>query len=127
MSNISKAGVVSASGNREIVTLSQTLTGVGATDWVRFVNTQIVAQVSGVATAITAVVERSDINPAGPRDPGVTHVAPADTTGFTGDPATGVVPNVYIEPGVGWWRINVTALTGASVNLSLSGIGGDNA
>lgn len=91
------------------------------TPWVRFANCDICAQVSGDASAVVAVVQRSDTNPAGPLG---ANAAPADTDGFSGSPADGIPPNIYAEPGVGWWRMHVTTVTDGTVYASLSGSGG---
>lgn len=96
------------------------------TDWHQFVNTDIIAALSGTATAITAMVERSAVNPAGKGLTGAAQGAvtsPADSTGFTGDLSAGIAPNIYTESGVGWWRINVTAIAGGNCIASLSGLG----
>ncbi len=114
-----QAGVTSASGNKQITTTWGAATGVFATDWQRFVACDIVAQVSGTATSVVAVIERSATNPDTDED---YTVAPADLTGLTGDLTTGVPPNIYTEPGVGWWRVNVTTNSGGSCTASLSGV-----
>ena len=96
-----------------------------STDWHMFVNTNIIAALSGTATSVTAVVERSAVNPAllvnGSAQGAVT--SPADAAGITGNLATGVAPNIYTESGVGWWRIRVTAISGGNCIASLSGLG----
>lgn len=105
---------------RTIVTSYDTaLAGTGVTGWTAFAATDICAQISGSATSVTATVERSDVDPTLK----TAQVAPADSAGFSGDPATGIAPNIYTEPGVGWWRWNITAISGGSVNVSLSGFG----
>ena len=115
-----QAGVTSASSNRQINTTLTTASAVFATDWIKFVDCNLVAQLDGTATSVVAVVERSATDPAGQYG---AHAAPADATGFTGDLTAGIAPNEYVEPGVGWWRINVTTVTGGECTASLSGIG----
>lgn len=92
------------------------------TQWTRFANTQIAVQLDGTATSVIALVLRSAINPF--QNPGALG-APADTGGFNGDVATGVAPLLYVEPGIGWWCVNLTTVSGGSVNVSMAGIGGD--
>ena len=87
--------------------------------WTRFEMTDITAQISGTATTGTVVVERSARDP-GPNGASAS-AAPADETGLTGNLATGVVPNVYVETGVGWWRIRATTVTGGQIIAALSG------
>lgn len=116
-----KSGLPSDSSNREITTEGASATVPFATPWTRFVACDICAQVSGSASAVVAVVQRSDVNPGA--DGALAQAAPADATGFTGNPTTGIAPNIYTEPGVGWWRINVTTVTAGTVRASLSGIG----
>lgn len=94
-----------------------------ATDWVKFQDTDIVAALSGSATDVEAVVERSAVDPAFlvNGSPQGAQTSPADATGFTGDLSTGIAPNIYTESGVGWWRINVTTVTGGTCTATLSG------
>jgi hypothetical protein len=86
-------------------------------DWGRFANCSIIAQVSGSATGITASIERADLDPANYPE----NAAPADSAGFTGDPSSGMVPKLYSETGTGWWRWNISAISGGSVTISLAG------
>lgn len=116
-----QGGSVSASNNRQIQTVGASAAAPFATAWTRFTIGDICAQISGSATAVVATVQRSDVNPSA--DGSLAQAAPADATGFTGDPATGIAPNIYSEPGVGWWRVNVTTVTGGTVHASLSGLG----
>lgn len=120
------AGQTSASNNRQIKTVGSAGNTVAfATDWVKMVDTDIVAQVNGTATACVATVERSAVDPAVLVN-GVAQgaqAAPADDDGFDGNLATGVAPNIYTESGVGWWRINVTTVTGGTCSATLSGKG----
>ncbi len=95
-------------------------TSPGSMDWVRFTNTDITVQIDGVATAINVVIERSVLDPGG--DVPFTY-APADSSAMSGNPASGIVPNIYVEPGLGWWRARVTLLTGTSATVSLVGAG----
>lgn len=90
----------------------------GAMPWTLFEGTNVAVGLSGTATSVTAVIERSGRDPSGPSG---ASSAPADTTGLTGNLATGVPANIYEEPGVGWWRVNITASSGGTVLASLSG------
>lgn len=119
-------GQPTASSNRQIKTVGSAGNTVAfATPWQKMVETDITAQVNGTATACVAVVERSSVDPGlivngsaqGPQ------TAPADADGFDGDLTAGIAPNIYNEPGVGWWRINVTTVTAGTCTATLSGKG----
>jgi len=113
-----------AASNRQVVTAQDIeRTGTFQTGWTKFIDTQIAVQIDGDATSVTATVLRAGINPY--QNPNTTTGAPADSSGITGDPSTGIPPNLYTEPGVGWWAVDVTALSGGSINVTMSGIGGD--
>lgn len=88
-------------------------------NWTRFEMTDVTAQISGTATTATVVVERSARDP-GP-DGSMASAAPADSAGLSGNLVTGVVPSVYVETGVGWWRIRATTVTGGRIIGALSG------
>lgn len=96
------------------------------TDWHQFVGTDIVAALTGTATSITAVVQRSSVAPtqvATALQPAGPLISPADNVGFSGNLSAGIAPNIYTESGVGWWRISVTAISGGNCYASLSGLG----
>jgi hypothetical protein len=99
-----------------------TLTAVGFTTPILFCACDIALQLDGVATAVTAQVQRSVRNPSGADNAGGPAWAPVDVA-VSGNAATGIVPVKYSEPGMAWWRVSVTALTGASVGVSLTGKG----
>ena len=75
-------------------------------------------QLTGGATSVTAFVERSTEDPAG-----TPNWAPADTNPIQGNPAAGIPPIAYREPGAAWWSVRVTALTGTPLNVSVMGKG----
>lgn len=94
---------------------NQRLTAVNdVTDWV-LCQKDIAVQLTGPSTVVTAVVERSTINPALGANP-----APLDSTNLTGNPTTGINVNQFYEPGAAWWRVRVTALTGTAVDVALT-------
>lgn len=100
----------------------QTLTTTGATDWL-LMSSYIAVQLSGPATSVTFVVERSVTDPNGP-----TGAMPvnADDAPIQGNPSTGLAPVCFLEPSSAWWRVRVTAITGAQVTVAISGTeGGD--
>lgn len=99
-------------------TLHLTLSAPGVTDWVCLAN-NIAVQITGTATSITALVERSTKNPAD-----AANAAPADAP-ITGSPVAGIQPVPYLEPGVAWWRVNVTAVAGGDAVIALSGTAGE--
>jgi hypothetical protein len=98
------------------VELFQELGAPGATDGIRLQG-DVVVQISGTATNIVAVVEHATRDPGGAQ----ANWAPAETSGFTGDLSLGMSPRVYMEPATGFWRVNVTALTGGNCRVSIVG------
>ena len=74
-------------------------------------------QLSGTATDIVAVVERSSQDPGS----GEENWAPVEGETFTGDLSAGIPPRAYIEPAAGWWRVRVSTLTGGYVRVSMAG------
>jgi hypothetical protein len=99
------------------VTGTQTLSSPGVTEWI-CMSGQIGVQITGQATSITAVVERSSLDPLSSDGANPT---PADGVTLTGDPSSGLIPTGYYEPGTAWWRVRVSSLSGGVVTISLSG------
>jgi hypothetical protein len=95
---------------------TQAFSAPGVTDWIRAFE-QIAVQITGGATSVTAQVERSTEDPAATVNP-----APAGDP-ITGNPATGIKPVAYAEPGAAWWRVNLSAVSGGTANVSLAGKG----
>lgn len=104
----------------EPATIINNLTESGdVTEWA-LVAGKLAVQITGTASAVTAVVERSTF------DPGETaNTVVVDNEPITGNPSTGIFPVVYEEPGAAWWRVRLTALTGGMVNVSISGKAAD--
>lgn len=98
-------------------TLDCTMNAPGLTDWVCLTGT-VALQITGAATAITAITQRSTRNPDITANP-----APADEP-VTGNPADGMTPTFYVEAGVAWYRVQVTELNGEAV-IALSGTAGE--
>lgn len=74
-------------------------------------------QFTGDATDFTAYVYRSTRDPAQGSDNAVL----ADSAPITGDPSSGQVPiAVFDEPGVGFWQVDVTVLTGGSLTVAMT-------
>lgn len=107
-------------GGSVVQTAYKVFSAAGSTEWVRFANTDITVQIDGVATAINVIVERTVVQPTA--DIPFTY-APVVDTPMSGNAASGIPPNVYTEPGLGWWRARVTSMTGASATVSLTGAG----
>jgi len=99
-------------------TLDHTLNAAGVTDWV-CLSSNVSVQITGTATAITAIVERSTRNPVVGAN-----AAPASDAPITGSPVAGMSPIPYAEPGVAWWRVRVTDVNG-DVVIALSGTAGE--
>ena len=98
------------------VNTDKDLTGAGSTEWIKF-SGGLSVQVTGVATAITGTVQRSTRDPAGGA-PNIAVVAP-----LTGNPSTGIAPEFFNEPGIAWWRVDVSALSGAGATVAITGAG----
>lgn len=88
----------------------------GATDWVR-IKDKLAVQITGTATDVTILVERST---RAPDDPAGLNTAVVDT--LTGNPATGLAPAGFDEPGLAWWRARATGITGGEVTIAISSL-----
>lgn len=77
----------------------------------------ITVQVSGTASNVKAVVERSSGDPGSPKE----NWAPAEDRPFEGDLSQGMAPREYAEPSIGWWRVRVPTLSDGSVQISIVG------
>jgi hypothetical protein len=114
---VSSALVLSFDLSNKRKTISQDVTAAGdVTDWQLFMK-DIAIQVTGVATAVNLVVERSTRVPSSNANP-----APVGDP-ITGNPATGIPVGTFYEPGAAFWRVRVVSMTGASANISISGQG----
>lgn len=100
-------------------TISQieTLTEAGSTDWIAL-SGQLAVQITGAASNLTYVVERSVTDPES--DLGA-HPAPADDAPLKGDPTLGMSPQGYFEPGTAWWRVTVNSFDGGPILVAISG------
>jgi hypothetical protein len=116
------ASIIKGDDKTRPITLTEKITAVGKTGFAVF-RDGVVLQASGVATAVTMVLERHPVLPdnATPSAASI-NWAPADVA-ITGNPSTGLVPTLYQGRGEAWLRVNVTALTGASVDVHLAGEG----
>lgn len=84
------------------------------TDWMQITGT-VAIQITGVATAVTAKIERSTENP-------VSSTANPVQIGadLTGNPSTTGIYSSSTEPGAAYWRVRLTAMTGVSCNIYIS-------
>ena len=96
--------------------LYQLMSATGTTDAIR-VQGRVTVQLSGTATAIVAIAERSS------RDPGGAEAnwAPAEDDTFSGDLSAGISARAYEDPAVGFWRVRITTLTGGTCKVSIVG------
>lgn len=94
---------------------TDTLTTTGPSDPVRL-SGDIVVQLSGTATNITAVFERN------PQDPAQAPNgwAPAETEAFSGNLSLGIPARRYQDPISAFYRLRVTALSGGNVTVAIS-------
>lgn len=93
------------------------MSATGSTDPAIRLQGTVVVQLSGTATDIVAIVERSS------RDPGSAQVnwAPAEDDTFSGDLSAGIAPRAYTDPAIGFWRVRITTLTGGTCKVSIIG------
>lgn len=103
-------------GGEKRLKAQETFDATGETDWIKFTD-ELSVQLTGDATAVTAVVERSTDDPTGDANP-----APVGEE-ITGDLTDGIAPLAYDEPGASWWRVKITALSGGDVEVTLLGTG----
>lgn len=106
----------------ELATISQyteDFAAPGSTPEQRYQRTDdgVYIQISGSATAITAIVERSTKDPT--RE--TANWAPASDTPITGNLSAGIAPLIFNEPSRGYWRVRITTLTGGNCTVVLSG------
>jgi hypothetical protein len=111
----------------EVLTSETVLSATGVTDWHRF-REGFAVQITGTATSVTANVIRSTLYP-GTNTSGQTIdygqsgcLANSVTygTAISGNPSNGII-TTYIEPGTAWFCVQVTAVTGGNVQISMSG------
>ena len=98
------------SGDINEVTLDAT--SATQSEWIQ-ATYKLIVQVTGAATAVSIDIERSTINPV------MAAANPAKVATITGNPATGITPSIYEEPGAGWWRAKLTSITGTPVHISI--------
>ena len=103
--------------NDERTEFFEILEAVGTTSPAIRLQGTVTVQLSGTATEISAVVERSSRSPGG----GEENWAPAEDEAFAGNLSAGIAPREYAEPAVGWWRVRVPTLTGGDVKISIIG------
>jgi hypothetical protein len=90
----------------------------GATDWVR-VRDKLAIQITGAATGLTVLVERSTRDPASAEG---ANIAVVET--LTGNLVNGLAPVGYDEPGDAWWRARATVVTGGQAVIAVNGVWG---
>lgn len=95
---------------------SQTFAAPGSTDPVRLSH-DIVVQISGTATAVDAVVERSFADPLFAAN----SFAPAEDEHFSGDLTVGIAARQFFEPIQAYYRVRVIAVSGGTAIVSLVG------
>lgn len=88
----------------------------GSTDPVRLAK-DIVVQISGTATSVDAVFERSVTDP----NASANNWAPAEDEHFTGDLTVGVAARQYFEPIQGFYRFRIIAISGGTAIVSIIG------
>lgn len=103
-----------ATGDLVYSELTEDHTAAGPTSTMRC-SGEIALQVSGTATAVNGVLERSTRDPTS--NP---NWAPAGDP-ITGNPSTGLPVKRYAEPTRAWYRFNILSMTGAGVTVVFSG------
>ena len=108
------------SSNRSVNCL-QTFEEAGVSDWVPL-SGKIAIQITGSATSVSYMVERSVSDPQS--DMGA-NPAPVEDTDSKGDPSSGMSPTGYFEPSTAWWRVRIISTDGP-ILVAMSGAkGGD--
>lgn len=90
-------------------------TSIGATEPARYCD-EIVVQLSGTATHIKAMLERSFTDPSEPNS-----FAPAEDEFFEGNLSAGMAARRYLDPIGGFYRVRIFELTGGNVYVSIGG------
>ena len=103
------------------------ITGAFTTVPSRFASSTISLQVSGTASSFTLQVFRVDVSPGTSDYASVAaNGAPITPLGGNSPVLTGAANNYnaqsFYEPGVGWWCVSVSSVTGGYINVSLSGV-----
>jgi len=93
------------------------LDAAGVTDPPMRLQGRVIVQIAGTATDIEATVEHATQDPGS----GQEDWAPAESEIFSGDLSAGIPPRELKEPAIGWWRVNVTSLTGGYARVSIIG------
>mgnify|MGYP000039955376 FL=1 len=115
-STIERTQATGVATTDEFLHAIQTFTGTGSTDPVRLAR-DIVVQLSGTATAVDAVLERSFADPTAANS-----WAPAEDEHFTGDLSAALVAaRGYFEPIQAYYRVRVISLTGGNCTVSIVG------
>lgn len=115
INNILQTSVLNTKG--VVTSYSAPFTG----PWVRFSDCQFIVQVEGTATSFTGFVQVTACDPA--LNSTLTLGAPASTTTYSGNLATGIPADIYTECSIGWYRWVGTAVGGGYAIPSLRGKG----
>lgn len=110
--------VIQLKDEGDLFASEQDLSAPGSTEAVRFQRSEdgVIIAVSGTATSVVFVVERSS------RDPGSDPAwSPAQDDAITGNPSTGIAPLQFREPATGFWRVRFTTLSGGTAKISMVG------
>ncbi|MFC3693432.1 hypothetical protein [Chenggangzhangella methanolivorans] len=98
-------------------TQSRSLTAAGDATEGLPLSGHLAVAISGAATAVELVVERSAVDPAGsPR-----WAKAGDSVVL--NPSAAPTVRAYLEPGAAWWRVRVISIAGGAVVVDLTGTG----
>lgn len=97
------------------VQMSENRTAIGKTDPVKL-SGEVAVQLTGVATAIAIQMNRSTVDPL----LGTPNWAPVGPQ-ITGNPGVNIQVQGYFEPAAAWWCADLISITGASVDIDVSG------
>ncbi|SKB32479.1 hypothetical protein [Sphingopyxis flava] len=104
------------------VQYTETLTEPGMTKPMKFQRSRLPEdgvhlQISGTATEMEIVVERSTNDPNGPNP----NWAPTTVEPISGDLSAGIAPFRFSEPCRAYWRVRVVTLEGGNIIVVLTG------
>jgi hypothetical protein len=95
---------------------SEATTATGGTGYVFCAGGGVELQLDGTATSLSGQLQRSGLNPIDTN----AHWAPVGSAQSASNISTGLAPVTATENGIGWYRYNITAVSGGYVNVSIT-------
>lgn len=91
-------------------------------DWVQWNAATFAVSISGTATSFTGQIIRSDFDPSTAAFSQAANTTPATSAATLTGAAGSVAPLIIYEPGMAWYAVNVTAISGGNVNVVMTGV-----